>query len=305
MGKKPTWKHDLMMNKGVYLVFLPIFAYFVVFNYLPMFGIVIAFQDFRPVRGFLGSDWVGLMHFADFLTNPAFLQVLRNTLVISLLGLIVGTFMSVSFALLLNELFYTKFKRVVQTISYLPHFVSTVVIAGLVMQFVSTNGAITNLLVNVFGLERQNLLLNPAYFWWINLGVDIWQGMGFGAILFIAAISGGDSMELHEAAALDGANRLRRCWHITLPAIKSTIAVLTILRMGTLLQVGADRILLLYNPIIFSTADVINTHVIRMGIERMQFSYSAAVGLFNSVVGTFLLVGSNMVSRRFAKTSLY
>ena len=305
---KSKWKldviHDLKINRGVYILFIPIFVYFVVFNYLPMFGLVMAFQNFNPIHGFLGSEFVGVSHFIDFFSGPTFLLILRNTMVISLLNLFVGMFMSISFALLLNEIYLTKFKRTVQTISYMPHFVSAVVISGLVMQFVSSGGFITNILVTVFGMERQNLLLNPAFFRWINLGTDIWQGMGFGSIIFIAAIAGANQ-ELHEAAAIDGANRLKRCWHITLPAIKATIVVLLVLRLGTLLNVGFERILLLYNPTIFPTADVISTHVMRMGIERMQFGYSAAVGFFNSVFGTILLLGSNFISRKLTDTSLF
>jgi putative aldouronate transport system permease protein len=301
---KTSWSHDFKMNKAVYLLFLPIFVYFIIFSYLPMFGIVMAFQDFKAPRGFLGSEFVGLQNFFDFFSSPSFFTILRNTLVISLLGLVVGSFASIAFALLLNEVFFKKIKRVVQTISYMPYFVSTVVIAGLVIQFVSTNGVVTNLLVAVFGINRENLLLNPSYFWWVNLGTEIWQGMGYGSIIYIAAITGANQ-ELHEAAAIDGANRLRRCWHITLPAIKTTIVIMLILRMGTLLSVGFDKILLIYNPTIYSTADVIGTHVTRMGIERMQYGYSAAVGFFNSVVGTILLVASNILSRKLNETSLF
>lgn len=301
---KTSWKMDLILNKGVYLLFLPVFVYFIIFNYLPMFGIVMAFQDFNAVKGFFGSQFVGLQNFRDFFSNPAFFQILRNTLVISLLGLSVGMITSIGFALLLNEIHFTKFKKTVQTISYLPYFVSLVVIAGLIIEFFSTNGVMTNLLVNVFGVRRENLLLNPNYFWGINLFTDIWQSMGYGSIIFIAAITG-VSNEQHEAAAIDGANRLRRVWHVILPAIRPTIVTMLVMRMGTLMTVGFEKILLLYSPSIYSTADVISTYVTRMGLERMQYGYSAAVGLFNSVVGTLLLLISNAVSRKIADTSVF
>lgn len=206
--------------------------------------------------------------------------------------------------MLLNEIHFRRFKKTVQTISYMPYFVSMVVIAGLIIEFVSTNGFITNLLVTLFGIKRENLLLNPAYFWGINLFSDIWQGMGYGSIIYIAAITG-VSHEQHEAAAIDGANRLQRVWHVTLPAIRPTIVTMLIMRLGTLMTVGFEKILLLYNPSIYSTADVISTHVTRMGLERMQYGYSAAVGLFNSLVGTLLLVVANSLSRKFADTSVY
>lgn len=298
------WKNDLMMNWGVYLLFMPVLAYFIIFNYLPMFGLTMAFQDFNATKGFLGSKFVGFDNFIAFFTNPSFFQILRNTLVISLLGLFVGMPVSIIFALLLNELHFVKFKKAVQTISYLPYFVSTVVIAGLIINFVSSDGIITNLLVAVFGIKRENLLLNPSYFWWINLASDIWQGMGYGAIIYIAAITG-VNQELHEAAAIDGAGRLRRIWHVTLPGIRPTIVTMLVLRLGLVMTVGFDKILLLYNPSIYSTADVISTHVTRMGLERMQYGYSAAVGLFNSVVGTLLLVISNALSRKLTDTSVY
>lgn len=298
-----TWRRDFSMNWSIYLIFLPVLIYFIIFNYLPMFGVTMAFQDFKATKGFFGSEFVGLKHFIDFFTGPNFLTIFRNTLVISLLGLCVGFPLSIVLALLLNEIRFVRFKKVVQTISYLPYFISAVVICGLIIEFVSSNGMITNILV-ALGMPRQNMLTNPSYFWWINLASDVWQGLGYGSIIFIAAITG-VSAELHEAAAIDGANRMQRVWHITLPAITPTIITMLILRCGMLLSVGFDKILLLYNPSIYETADVISTHVVRMGIERMQYSYSAAVGLFNSLVGTLLLFGSNALSRRFTESSIF
>jgi putative aldouronate transport system permease protein len=298
-----SWKSDFRMNWSVYLLFLPILVYFIIFNYLPMFGIVMAFQDFSAVRGYLGSKFVGFTNFIEFFSGPNFLRVLRNTLVMSFLNLGVGLPLSVIFALLLNEINFTAFKRITQTISYLPFFVSAVVVCGLVIDFMSSNGIITNLLV-FFGLPRQNLLSDPKYFWGINLFVDLWQGLGYGSIIFIASISGVNH-ELYEAAAIDGASRLGRVWHVTLPALIPVIVTMLVLRCGMIMNVGSDKILLLYNPSIYETADVISTHVIRMGIGQMQYGYSAAVGLFNSVVGLMMLLLSNFISAKLTSYSVF
>ncbi|MDN5315119.1 MAG: putative aldouronate transport system permease protein [Clostridiales bacterium] len=301
--KTGSWKRDFKMNWSLYLLFMPVLIYFIIFNYLPMFGITMAFQDFNAVKGFFGSEFIGFKNFIDFFTSPDFFTVLRNTLVISLLGLGIGFPLSIILALLLNEIYFTKFKKVVQTISYLPYFVSMVVIAGLIIEFVSTNGIITDLFVMI-GFKRENLLQNPSYFWAINLLSDLWQGLGYGSIIFIAAITN-VSQELNEAAAIDGANRLHRVLHVTLPAIMPTIITMLVLRLGLLMTVGFDKILLLYNPSIYETSDVISTHVARMGLERMQYGYAAAVGLFNSIVGTFLLITSNSISKKFSDSSVF
>jgi putative aldouronate transport system permease protein len=300
---KISWKSDLRMNWSVYLLFLPVLVYFVIFNYLPMFGVVMAFQDFSAIRGFFGSKWVGFANFIQFFTGPDFLRILRNTLAISFLNLGVGFTLSIVFALLLNEIAFTWFKKLTQTISYLPFFVSAVVVCGLVIDFVSSNGVITNLLVS-FGLPRQNLLTDPKFFWGVNVLADVWQNLGYGSILFIASLSGVNH-ELYEAAAIDGASRLGRVWHVTLPALMPVIVTMLVLRCGMIMNVGSDKILLLYNPSIYETADVISTHVVCMGIERMQYGYSAAVGLFNSVVGLFMLMVSNFVSRKLTEHSVF
>ena len=300
---KGGWKHDLLMNKWLYLLSIPVILYFLVFNYAPMFGLVMAFEDFKPQRGIFGSDWVGLKHFMDFFGGPNFLILLRNTLVISLLGLVIAFPLSIVFALLLNEIKNLKFKKVVQTVSYMPYFISIVIICGLVKEFCSTTGFVTSIMVKLFGIKKVSLLTNPDYFWAINLLSDIWQNLGYNSIIFVAAITSVSS-ELHEAAAIDGAGRLGRVWHVTIPCIMPTIVTMLILKCGTLLNVGFEKILLLYNPSIYSTADVISTHVQRLGIEQAQYGYSAAVGLFNSVVGTLLLLLSNYFSKRYADTSI-
>jgi putative aldouronate transport system permease protein len=303
LARKEKWRRDFRINWSVYALFLPVLVYFIIFNYLPMFGVVMAFQDFKATQGFFGSKFVGFQNFITLFSGPDFGRVLRNTLVISFLGLGVGFPITIAFALLLNEIFFTKFKKAVQTISYLPYFVSAVVICGLIIEFVSSNGVITDVLV-FFGFERENLLQNPKYFWGINLISDIWQSMGYGSIIFIAALTN-VNQELHESAGMDGANRLQRVWYITIPAIIPAIVTMLTLRVGMLFNVGFDKILLLYNPSIYETADVISTHVARMGIERMQYGYSAAAGLFNSVVGTILLFLSNHLSRKLTESSIF
>lgn len=303
MTKTGSWRRDFLLNWKIYLIALPIVTYFIIFNYLPMFGLTMAFEDFNPVKGFFGSPWVGFDNFIKFFTGPSFLTILRNTLVISLLGLFIGFPLSIAFALLLNELNILIFKKTVQTISYMPYFVSMVVIAGLIIEFCASNGVVTNLLV-ILGMKRQNLLQNPAFFWGINLVSDLWQGLGYGSIIFIAAISN-VSQELHEAATIDGAGRLKRIIHVTIPGIMPVIVTMLILRAGLLMSVGFDKILLLYNPTIYSTADVISTHVQRLGIVNMQYGYSSAVGFFNSVVGTILLLTTNFISRKYTEQSVF
>jgi len=296
MSKKISLKQDIKKNLPLYLLVLPVIIYFLIFNYLPMTGIFMAFEDYTPVKGIFHSKFVGFKNFIRFFTAPNFFQILRNTLVISLLGLGIGFPLTIGFALLLNEITNTAFKKVVQTMSYIPYFVSMVIICGLIIDFVSSNGIISNLLV-ALGFKRQNLLLNPKYFWAIYIISDLWQGLGYGSIVFIAAISG-INPELYEAAVIDGCGRWRRMWNITLPSIMPTVVTMFVLKCGMLMTVGFDKILLLYNPSIYSTADVIATHVQRMGLEKMQYGYSAAVGLFNSIVGTILLLVSNKMSKK-------
>lgn len=301
---KMTWRRDIQRNWRLYLLAIPIVAFFFIFNYIPMGGLIMAFEDFKPAKGILGSTWVGLANFKEFFASPNFFTILRNTFVISALGLFVGFPLSIGFALLLNEVHVKWFKKGVQTISYMPYFISTVVVCGLIIDFCASKGLITNLLVNLGLIERQNLLTNPNYFWAINLISDQWQGLGYGSIVFVAAITN-VSGELHEAAAIDGANRLQRVWHITLPGIKPMVVSMLILKCGTLMTVGMDKILNLYNPSIYSTADVITTYVQRIGLEGGRFGYSTAVGLFNSVINTTLLLVANHLSAKLADQSLF
>lgn len=304
LGKPGSWRRDFTKNKALYFLAIPLIAYFLIFNYGPMFGLVMAFENFKPARGIFGSQFVGFQNFIDFFTSPNFFTVLRNTFVISALGLFIGFPLSVGFALLINEISVKWFKKSIQTISYMPYFVSTIVLCGLIIDFCSSRGLVTNLLVDLGVLERQNLLQNPKYFWAINLISDQWQGLGYGSIVFIAAITNVSS-ELHEAAAIDGANRFQRVWHITLPGIKPMVVTMLILKCGMLLSVGFDKILNLYNTSIYSTADVISTYVQRVGLNGGQYGYATAVGLFNSVVNLALLLIANYLSAKYAEQSLF
>ena len=300
---KRTWKQDLKRNWPLYMIFLIPAAYFIIFKYIPMVGILMAFEDYKPAKGLLGSTWVGMQNFVELFTGDQFPLAIRNTCAMALLNLTFGFAAPVLLGLLISQLRSPKASRAVQTVTYMPYFVSAVVCCALAQEFLNDTGAITQML-SVFGFDKQNwLAVNSPVFWIINCCLGIWQGAGYGAIIYIASIAN-ISHELYEAAAIDGASRLQRAWHVTLPGIMPAIVTMLVLKCGMLLQVGGDKILLLYNPSIYSTADVISTHVQRMGIEQMNYGYSTAVGLFNSIVGTILLVGSNAVSAKLTDTSV-
>lgn len=297
------WVRDVVMNKWLYILSIPVIVYFLIFNYAPMVGIIMGFQDFKPALGLFGSKWVGFQFFREFFTSPTFWQIIRNTFMMSFLSLVIEFPLTIIFALLLNEVMVNPYKKIVQTISYLPYFVSLTIVCGLILEFCSFNGPVTDFFV-ALGMNRQNLLTNPNYFWTINLVSNIWTGLGYGSIIFIASITSVSS-EHHEAATIDGANRLQRVWHVTIPAILPTIITMLILKCGMLMTGGFEKILLLYNPSIYSTADTISTHVQRLGIEKGRYGYATAVGLFNSVINTALLLLSNWLSRKAAETSIF
>lgn len=304
---KLTLKQDFKRNGLLYLLFLPVAAYFILFSYIPMIGITIAFQDFKIARGIFGSEWIGLQNFTDLFTGEAFPLVIRNTFAMALMGLTIGFAAPVILALIVSEMPWKGFRRGIQTISYMPHFVATVVVAALVREFLGSNGAITQIL-SLFGLEQQNWVANPnvPVFWLINTFTDIWQGAGFGTIVYIAAI-GNVSKDLFEAAAIDGANRWQRLIKITIPSILPLLIMLLTLRIGLVFVVGFDKILLLYMPATYDVADVLTTYTYRMafGAGGGNYGLSAASGLFQSVVGTFLLLTSNYLNRKVVKYSLF
>ena len=287
----------------LYVLALPVVAYYLIFNYYPMYGVLMAFQDFKPALGIWGSKWVGLKHFEKFIGGIYFWRLVRNTLSINLGMLLVGFPIPILFALLLNEIPHRGFQRVTQTVTYMPHFISSVVVCGLMLQFCGSNGILTRML-GTFGVRQTNLFSVPTYFQPLYILMNIWQELGWESIIFFAALTSIDA-SLYEAAKVDGAGRWQQMWHVTLPGIAPTIVILLILRIGNLMSLGWDRIFLLYNEMIFETADVISTYVYRTGLVKMQYSYSTAVGLMNSVINVILLLSANALSRRVSESSLW
>ena len=290
---------DWKQNWSVYLLFLPAVVLFGTFNYAPMFGIIMAFENFKPTKGFFGSKWVGFENFIDLFSSEEFFQVFRNTIGMAFMNLTIGFIFPLVLALLLSELTSRKFRRVVQTVSYMPYFVATVVVCTLITNFVDTNGIITDILV-AFGAERENLLANSKYFWWINTFSEVWQGMGYGSIVYVAAIAN-INPNLYEAAAMDGANRWHRMLNITLPGVLPTVITMFTLRVGLVFVTGFDKVLLLYSPSIYDTADCLSTYTYRYGIANGNYSLSAAAGLFQSVIATALLIISNKLNQSASK----
>ena len=288
-------KKDLKRNYSLYLIFLPTVIFFVIFSYGPMVGLLMAFQNYKPQLGFFRSPFVGFKHFQDFFQSYYFWRLLKNTFLISFLDLLVGFPLPIIFALLLNEVRGKFFKKSIQTISYMPYFVSMVVVCSLVNQFCSQNGAITQLWSMITQNEPASLIAQPQFFRAIFVGSNVWQSLGYNSIIYIAALASVDQ-ELYEAAVIDGANRWKQTLHVTLPGISSTIIILLILRCGQLLNVGYEKIILLYGPSTYETADVINSFVYRKGLQEFNYGYSAAVGLFNSVISFILLMTVNKIS---------
>ncbi len=300
---KGTLKRDFKKNKLLYLMILPVVIFYITFFYVPMYGAIIAFKNFNPAEGILGSPWVGFEHFMNFFNSYYFWRVLKNTFLISINTLVFGFPAPIILALLINELKNKTFTRTVQTVTYLPHFISLVVIAGMIRDFTSLNGVI-NHIIAFFGGERIVMLSRPELFVPIYVTSGIWQEVGWGSIIYLAALSGIDP-QLYEAAYMDGAGRLRQTWNITLPGIMPTIVILFIMRMGKILSIGFEKIILLYNPAIYETADVIASFVYRRGLQNFDFSFATAVGLFNSLINLILLIFANYISRKVNETSLW
>lgn len=306
MGKSgfgPRFARDFMLNKYLYLMMVPVIAYYVVFHYAPMYGALIAFKDYSPAKGIIGSDWVGFANFQDFFTSYYFWRILKNTLIISFYTLLFGFPAPILLALILNEVRGRFFKSFAQTVSYMPYFISLVVICGMIVSFTNSGGVLNNLLTH-FGYDGQAMLQKPGLFRSIYVLSEIWQKIGWESIIYIAALTGIDQ-EQYEAARIDGASRLKQMWHITLPGIMPTITIMFILRMGNLLNVGFEKIILLYNSVTYETADVISSFVYRKGLLEFGWSYSSAVGLFNSVVNLVLLLAANRIARKLNENSLW
>ena len=284
-------KKNFVRYRYIYLMLLPVVVYYAVFCYGPMSGIVIAFQNFKPALGVSGSKWVGWKHFVDFLTGPYAWRLIRNTLMINILQIIFAFPVPIIVALLINEINCKGYKKAVQTISYMPHFISLVVMCGLLVNFCRSDG-IFNDFLSLFGFERRNLLAEANLFRPIYVLSGIWQEAGWGSIIYLATLSTVD-VGLYEAATIDGANRFQRMLHVSFPGLLPIIIVQLIMRVGNILTTGFEKVFLLYSPLTYDTADIISTYIYRQGLELSNYSYGTAVGLFNSVVKLIILVMAN------------
>lgn len=297
-------KKELKRNYCVYIMAIPVIVYFLLFCYGPMFGVVIAFKQYDMAKGILASKWVGLKYFIEYFHSEYFVRTVRNTLLISFYDIIIGFPIPIIFALMLNEIVNVRFKKLVQNVTYLPHFISMVVMCGIISDFFATEGAATRLIAALGG-EKVNYLGLAKYFRRIFVGTNIWQAFGWESIIYLAALTGVDK-QLYEAAEIDGAGRFKQLIHVTLPGIIPTIVIMLIMRIGQVMSVGYEKIILLYGPSTYETADVISSFVYRRGLgETMQYSYSTAVGLFQSVINLVFLITTNAISKKLSDTSLF
>lgn len=294
----------LKRDKWMYILLLPGLLYFLIFKYVPMWGALIAFKNYQPFTGFWNSEWVGFEHFRNFFQNPDFYKLLRNTLLLSLYNLLFFFPAPIILALMLNEIRVAFYKRTIQTLIYVPHFISMVIVASITYVLLTTQGGVVNQFIESRGGTPIDFLSNPDWFRPLIILQTIWKECGWGTIIFLAALAGVD-VEQYEAAIVDGANRWRQMWHITLPSIRSTIIILLILRMGDVLENGFEQIYLMTNALNREVADVFDTYVYFMGITQGSFSYSTAVGLFKSLVGVVLVFGSNWLAKKFGQSGIY
>jgi putative aldouronate transport system permease protein len=299
----PRLKLDMKKNWPIYLMLLPAVIYYLLFHYMPMLGAQIAFKDYDVIDGVWGSAWVGFEHFIDFFNSYYFVRLIRNTIVLSFYDILFGFPAPIILAILLNEVRSSWYKRTIQTVSYMPHFISMVVVCGMVVDFCSQAG-IFNQIRLALGFEPIAFLGFPQYFRGIYVISGIWQQVGWNSIIYMASIANIDQ-ELYEAAKIDGAGRFQRIWSVTLPGLLPMIVILLILRLGNLMTMGADKILLLYNPSTYSTADVIASFVYRKGLLEGDYSYSTAIGLFNSIINFIILISVNRISRKLSESSLW
>ncbi|WP_135555396.1 ABC transporter permease [Paenibacillus cymbidii] len=294
---------NIRRNPHLYMMVLPGVLGFLLFHYAPMYGVVIAFQDYDLIMGFWHSDWVGLKHFTSFFAEPTAWRIVRNTMLLGFYSLLFGFWPPIVLALLLNEVKRARFKRIVQSISYLPHFIAIIIVVGMLMQLTSDRGII-NLLLNRFGIESIHFFTDIAYFRSMYVISDIWQSVGWNSILFLAALTGVDP-ELYEASYMDGAGRFRRMWHISLPGIRPTISIVLILSVSHVVSVGFEKVYLMQNPTIYEVADVLATYVYRRGIVGGDFSFGAAIGLMNNLVALLILWIANRTASRLRQESFW
>lgn len=295
---------NIVKHKAAYIMVLPVLIYYILFCYVPMYGTLMAFQDYDPAWGILGSPWVGFSNFVDFFTGEYFFRLVKNTLTISISSLVFGFPAPILLALLINEFRSKKFVKTVQTITYLPHFISLVVVCAMIKNFVSADGIIGGIYSAFHNGDKTSMLMKPELFVPIYVISDIWQGVGWGSIIYFAALTGIDS-ELYEACTIDGGGRLRQVFTVTLPGILPTIVIMLIMRIGGILNVGYEKIILLYSPVTYKTADVISSFVYRNGLQELNWSYGTAVGLFNSVINIIFLLLANSISKKVTETSLW
>ena len=305
--KKKNLFYYLKRNRFIYLLMLPGLIWYIIFCYLPMFGIIIAFEDYKPfwgIEGIFTAEWVGLEHFFKFFKSTYFVRLLKNTLLLSIYSLVWSFPLSIVLALFINELKAKRFKKTVQTISYLPHFLSAVIVCGMIRNLTSVDGGLVNAIVVALGGEAIPFLGQPEYFRTIYTLSEVWQSIGWESIVFIAAMTGIDK-ELYEAAMVDGAGVIRRMWNITLPGIMPVITIMLILRVGNILNLGYEKVLLLYSPQVYSTADIISTYVYREGVVNQNYSFAAAVNLFTSVISLILVFGTNKITKKLGQEGIW
>jgi len=296
-------KKDFRRNKMLYLLVVPVLLFYLIFQYRPMYGALIAFKDYTPTLGVADSPWVGLANFKRFFNSVYFNRLIKNTVLLSVYNLVFGFPAPIVLALLLNEIKSKKFKSATQTVTYLPHFISLIVVTGMLRDFSLTSG-LFNDIVTFFGGERSALLQNPKLYRSIYVASSIWQEVGWGSIIYLSALSGVDS-ELYEAAQIDGAGKWKQMLNITLPGIAPTIIIMLTMKIGTLMNMGYEKTILLYNPATYETADIISSYVYRVGLLEQDWSYSTAIGLFNSIINLTLLLIANKLAKRFSETSLW
>lgn len=305
MRERLVWLSDHFKREWqVYVMLAPMIIWFLLFLYKPMYGLQIAFKDYSIFRGIVESPWVGWEHFETLFNNSQFIRAVRNTVIISALSLIFGFPVPIFLALMFNEILHALYRRTCQTIVYLPHFISTVIIAGIVITAFSPSAGIVNTIIGWIGIEPVYFLTKPEWFRPIFIGSGIWQEAGFSSIIFLAAIAGVNP-SLYESAVVDGASRWQMMWKITIPSIMPTIIIMLIIRIGNLMEVGFELIILLYQPATYQTADVINTFIYRQGLQSGQYDLAAAAGLFNAIVAFVLVMTANSISKRVSRTSLW
>ncbi len=297
-------KRDLKKNYILYLMMVPVLAYYIIFHYWPMYGVTLAFKDYSVSLGILDSPWIGFDNFVRFFSGYNWKTLLGNTIGISLYSLLVGFPMPIIFALLLNYIVNDKLKKTLQMVSYAPHFISMVAMCGMIVIFLHPDTGIVNIILNFFGMESVRFMADPDWFKTVYVFSGAWQNMGWGAIIYIAALAGVD-YEMHEAAFMDGATKIQRIIHIDLPTILPTIVTLFILRVGQIMSVGFEKVFLLQNSMNMETSDVISTYVYRVGLINNDYGFSTAIGLFNSLVNIVLLLSVNKLAKAVAKTSLW